>query len=144
MRNGYLGEISKILVNVGDPAIDYNLAEEPMPKEVNWNKWCGPAPMLAYNHRLAPSRNDVDFWPDWRKFKETGGGILCDWGAHMFDIAQWAIGMDDSGPIQNLHLSLTCTQIIWDVSQRDGGRKRFDQGDRFVDFEHHVPGFNFS
>ncbi|MCW5517238.1 Gfo/Idh/MocA family oxidoreductase [Muriicola sp. Z0-33] len=100
VRNGYLGEIQKILVNVGDPAIDYNLQEEEVPAEVNWNKWCGPAPLLAYNHRLAPANNDVNFWPDWRKFKETGGGILCDWGAHMFDIAQWALGMDHSGPVR--------------------------------------------
>lgn len=102
VRNGYIGEITKVLVNVGDPAIDYNLNAEDMPKEVDWNKWCGPAPMLDYNHRLAPSSNDVDFWPDWRKFKETGGGILCDWGAHMFDIAQWALGMDHTGPVRYL------------------------------------------
>ena len=102
VRNGYLGEISKVLVNVGDPAIDYDLEEEETPAEVDWNKWCGPAPLLAYNHRLAPSKNNVDFWPDWRKFKEVGGGILCDWGAHMFDIAQWGLGMDDSGPVRYL------------------------------------------
>ncbi|MEX0289214.1 MAG: Gfo/Idh/MocA family oxidoreductase [Flavobacteriaceae bacterium] len=102
IRNGYLGEITKILVNVGDPAIDYNLEAEELPKEVDWNKWCGPAPLLAYNHRLAPSSNNIDFWPDWRKFKETGGGILSDWGAHMFDIVQWALGMDHSGPVRYL------------------------------------------
>ncbi|MEM7381976.1 MAG: gfo/Idh/MocA family oxidoreductase, partial [Bacteroidota bacterium] len=34
--------------------------------------------------------------------RETGGGILCDWGAHMFDIAQWALGMDRRGPVQYL------------------------------------------
>ncbi len=102
VRNGYLGEITKVLVNVGDPAIDYDLEEEETPAEVDWNKWCGPAPLLAYNHRLAPSKNNVDFWPDWRKFKEVGGGILCDWGAHMFDIAQWGLGMDDSGPVRYL------------------------------------------
>lgn len=100
VRNGYIGKVSKILVNVGDPAVDYNLKEEELPAEVDWNKWCGPAPMLAYNHRIAPSSNAIKFWPDWRLFKETGGGILCDWGAHMFDIAQWGIGMDDSGPVR--------------------------------------------
>lgn len=100
VRNGYVGEIQKIAVNVGDPAKDYNLPQEEMPNEIDWNKWCGPAPLLAYNHRLAPSNNQVDFWPDWRKFKETGGGILCDWGAHMFDIAQWAIGTDHTGPVR--------------------------------------------
>ncbi|MBT8184560.1 MAG: Gfo/Idh/MocA family oxidoreductase [Eudoraea sp.] len=100
VRNGYLGEIQKILVNVGDPAIVYDLPEEEMPAEVDWNRWCGPAPLLPYNHRLAPANNDVKFWPDWRKYKETGGGLLCDWGAHMFDIAQWALGMDHSGPVR--------------------------------------------
>lgn len=102
VRNGYLGEIQKVLVNVGDPARSYDLIPEKLPKKVDWNLWCGPAPMLAYNHRLAPSKNKVKFWPDWRKFRETGGGILCDWGAHMFDIAQWALGMDRSGPVQYL------------------------------------------
>ena len=100
VRNGYLGDIKQVLVNVGDPAVPYNLTAEPMPSEVNWNNWCGPAPMLAYNHRLAPSRNDVDFWPDWRLYEEVGGGILCDWGAHMFDIVQWALDMDRSGPVK--------------------------------------------
>ncbi|SDL31899.1 Gfo/Idh/MocA family protein [Kriegella aquimaris] len=102
IRNGYLGEIKKILVNVGDPAVPYNLSKEPTPKEIDWNRWCGPAPLLDYNHRLAPSNNDVKFWPDWRLFEETGGGILCDWGAHMFDIVQWALGMDRSGPVRYL------------------------------------------
>ena len=100
VRNGYLGEIKKVLVNVGDPAIPYNMTAEPIPKELDWNLWCGPAPLLDYNHRLAPARNDVDFWPDFRLFREVGGGILCDWGAHMFDIAQWALGMDHTGPIR--------------------------------------------
>ncbi|MGB5430560.1 Gfo/Idh/MocA family protein, partial [Eudoraea sp.] len=100
VRNGYLGDIQKILVNVGDPARPYDLKAEAMPVEVNWNNWCGPAPLLGYNHRLAPSNNDVDFWPDWRLYQEVGGGILCDWGAHMFDIVQWALGMDRTGPVK--------------------------------------------
>ena len=100
VRNGYLGDIERVEVNVGNPAIAYNLPTETMPKDVNWNNWCGPAPFLAYNHRLAPSNNDVKFWPDWRLFEEVGGGILSDWGAHMFDIAQWALGMDHSGPVK--------------------------------------------
>ncbi|WP_297795946.1 Gfo/Idh/MocA family oxidoreductase [uncultured Eudoraea sp.] len=100
VRNGYLGEIQKVLVNVGDPARPYDLAAETLPPEVNWNNWCGPAPLLAYNHRISPSNNDVDFWPNWRYYEEIGGGILCDWGAHMFDIVQWALGMDSTGPVK--------------------------------------------
>ncbi|MRI00158.1 gfo/Idh/MocA family oxidoreductase [Kriegella sp. EG-1] len=99
VSNGYIGEVSKVLVNVGDPAIPFNMASEPTPQEVNWNAWCGPAPLLPYNNRLSPSIS-TSFFPDWRLFKETGGGILTDWGAHMFDIAQWALGMDRSGPVR--------------------------------------------
>ena len=100
VRNGYIGGVRRVFVNVGDPARDYDLPAEPIPGAVDWDRWCGPAPLLAYNHRLAPSRNDVDFWPDWRLFTEVGGGILSDWGAHMFDIVQWGLGMDRSGPVE--------------------------------------------
>ena len=100
VRNGYIGDISKILVNVGDPARAYDLPEEPLPAGIDWNQWCGPAPLLHYNHRLAPQSNDAGFWPDWRRFREVGGGSLADWGAHMFDIAQWALGTDNTGPVE--------------------------------------------
>lgn len=36
----------------------------------------------------------------WRWYQETGNGYTADWGAHMFDIAQAAIGMDGSGPTE--------------------------------------------
>ena len=96
--SGKLGEILKVLVNVGDPAIDYNLPEEDMPKGLDWNLWCGPAPILPYNSLVAPQL--VDTYPKWRDYKETGGGIFADWGAHMFDIAQWCLGMDRTGPVK--------------------------------------------
>lgn len=99
VQKGYIGEVSKVLVNVGDPAIPFNMASEKIPVEVDWNAWCGPAPLLPYNNRLSPSTSE-GFFPDWRKFRETGGGILTDWGAHMFDIAQWGLGMDRSGPVR--------------------------------------------
>lgn len=99
VRNGYLGDIFQVEVNVGDPARAYDLPEEPQPAGVDWNAWCGPSVLNHYNHRLAPENNDVKFWPDWRLFREYGGGILSDWGAHMFDIAQWGLGMDRSGPV---------------------------------------------
>lgn len=98
VSEGKLGEISKVLVNVGDPARVYDLPAQPTPDGVDWNLWCGPAPLLAYNETIAP--RVVKSYPDWRDFKETGGGILSDWGAHMFDIAQWCLGMDHTGPVR--------------------------------------------
>ena len=97
VSSGKLGKIIKVLVNVGDPARTYDLPSEPLPDGIDWNRWCGPSPLLGYNGKIAPKT--VKKYPDWRDFKETGGGILADWGAHMFDIVQWCLGMDHTGPI---------------------------------------------
>ena len=97
VSSGKLGEIKKVLVNVGDPYRSYDLPAEPTPEGIDWNLWCGPAPLLTYHHTIAPEV--VKSYPDWREFKEIGGGRLADWGTHMFDIAQWCLGMDNTGPV---------------------------------------------
>ncbi|MDB5134625.1 MAG: ycjS [Mucilaginibacter sp.] len=98
VRNGYIGEIKTIKVNVGSPPIPYNLPAEQLPADLNWNFWLGPNSPQVYNHNLAPGLAD-DFWAHWRDYKEFGGGGMTDWGAHMFDIAQWGLDMDSSGPV---------------------------------------------
>lgn len=98
VRNGYIGEIKTVKVNVGIPPVPYNLAAETMPESLDWNFWLGPNSPQVYNHFLAPGLTD-DFWAKWRDYKEFGGGGMTDWGAHMFDIAQWGLDMDGSGPI---------------------------------------------
>ncbi|MDR1408310.1 MAG: Gfo/Idh/MocA family oxidoreductase [Tannerella sp.] len=99
VRNGYIGQIREIKVSVGPPPIPYDLQAQPVPSTLDWERWIGPAPMNPYNEELAPPMEWRGF-PNWRNYKEYGGGMVCDWGAHMFDIAQWAMGMDDSGPIE--------------------------------------------
>ncbi|HEY8782936.1 MAG TPA: Gfo/Idh/MocA family oxidoreductase [Mucilaginibacter sp.] len=98
VRNGYIGDIQTIKVNVGPPPIPYNLPAEPMPDSLNWDFWLGPNSPQVYNHFLDPGLTD-DFWAKWRDYKEFGGGGMTDWGAHMFDIAQWGLDMDGSGPV---------------------------------------------
>jgi predicted dehydrogenase len=55
--------------------------------------------MNPYNEELIFPLTRNGF-PNWRDYKEYGGGMVCDWGTHMFDIAQWAMDMDDSGPVE--------------------------------------------
>lgn len=97
VKSGRLGKIKKVIVNVGDPAKPYDLPTETLPKGIDWNLWCGPAPLIGYNSLIAPEI--VKSYPKWRDYKETAGGILSDWGAHMFDIVQWCLDMDKTGPI---------------------------------------------
>lgn len=98
VRNGYIGEIEQVKVNVGSSAAPYSLPGEPIPEGLDWDLWLGPNFYHQYNHELLPEPGD-DFWGRWRYFQAFGGGDMTDWGAHMFDIVQWALNMDDSGPV---------------------------------------------
>lgn len=99
VRNGYLGKISEILVSVGDPPMKCDLPAQPLRAGLNWDKWIGPGYYRDFSAVLAPPVEE-DIFPKWRDYKEYGGGMVSDWGAHMFDIAQWALGMDNSGPVK--------------------------------------------
>ncbi len=99
IRNGYIGDIKEIKVSVDGPPGAYDLPEQTVPAGLNWNSWLGPNEYVPFNKDLAPTMTDT-FWARWRYYKEFGGGGMTDWGAHMFDIVQWALDMDHSGPVE--------------------------------------------
>jgi predicted dehydrogenase len=97
--NGYIGELKHVNVNVGGPPEDKPLAAEPVPDYLDWDMWVGPAMMRPYNPELSPHIS-WDGFPHWRYNSRFGGGGMTDWGAHHFDIAQWGMAMDESGPVE--------------------------------------------
>ena len=99
VRNGIIGKITKVECQFGDPGRPCDLPEESPEPGLNWDMWCGPGPLRGYSSVLSPRGNHNHF-PDWRNYKEYGGGMVCDWGAHHIDIAQWGLGMDGSGPVE--------------------------------------------
>ena len=90
--NGHLGQIDRVEVGLpagyAEPQGDTAVVDPPEP--LDYDFWCGPAEKLPYmrarHHR----------W--WRGHRAFGGGVLMDWIGHHNDIAQWALGMDQSGP----------------------------------------------
>ena len=99
VRNGVLGRVDAIHVSFGDPAKPYTLPAETMEPGLDWDRWCGPGPLVAYNPSLSP-RGIHNNYPDWRLTWEFGGGMITDWGAHHIDISQWALNADASGPVE--------------------------------------------
>jgi predicted dehydrogenase len=99
VRNGCIGTIDHVECSIGGPPIPCDLPEENIEPGLDWNMWLGPAPMRPYNSILSP-RGVHDNYPNWRSYREYGTGGIGDWGAHHIDIAQWGLGMDDSGPAE--------------------------------------------
>lgn len=101
IRNGVIGEISHADAAVsGGPPRFCDLPAEPVEPGLDWNFWLGPAPERPYNSILSPRGMQANGFPQWRQYREYGGGKVADWGAHHFDIVQWAGGYDDSGPVE--------------------------------------------
>jgi predicted dehydrogenase len=106
VQTGAIGKISKVNAYVGAPPTPYNLPAEPVPSDLNWDLWLGSLPgNIHYNNQLDPPITiepevNEKFWGAWRWYTEMGGGFTTDWGAHMFDIAQWGLGMDRNGPVE--------------------------------------------
>ena len=107
VREGAIGHINEVHVRVGDPPKPFDLPEMPVPANLNFNLWLGPLnnPKIHYHSDICPvvsldPPQDEKLWGAWRWYEETGNGFPADWGAHMYDIAQAALGMDGSGPIE--------------------------------------------
>jgi predicted dehydrogenase len=99
---GRLGQIKSVTCVIGGAPTSREIPKAPVPSHLNWDMWLGQAPMTDYlegepgnNRRYPESRTHYEF----RWWYEYSGGKMTDWGAHHIDIAQWAIGMDHSGPI---------------------------------------------
>jgi predicted dehydrogenase len=96
---GRIGKIKSVIVGVGGPSKPCDLTEEPMEPGLDWERWLGPAPLRPYSSILSP-RGVHKHFPAWRSYREYAGGGLSDIGAHHFDIAQWGLQMDHSGPVE--------------------------------------------
>src|SRR5687768_2596075 len=92
VRNGYLGKIHDIYVRVWGPSTECDLPGQPVPKGLDWEAWLGPAPWRPFNERI--------IFGGFRPYRDYSGGGVTDWGAHHFDIVQWALDMDNSGPVK--------------------------------------------
>jgi predicted dehydrogenase len=86
LRSGKAGKIGSVraFVHYGGNGPEQPSPNMEPPKEMNWDMWCGPAPLRPYNRRLAPK--------GFRQFLDYANGTLGDWGVHWLDQILWVTG----------------------------------------------------
>ncbi len=90
VRNGRVGNIHTVEVGLPDGKPGEIKPIQPVPQDMDWDFWVGPAPYRPYQ--------GVCHW-DWRWVLDWGGGQMMDWIGHHADIAQWGLGTQETGPV---------------------------------------------
>jgi predicted dehydrogenase len=119
IRSGRLGKIHKVTIGVGGPSKVFDLPEEKMEPGLDWDLWLGQSRWHPYHSALSP-RGMHNHFPTWRSYRDFSGGTHTDMGAHFYDIAQWALNRDQSGPIEILPPD--------DPQAESGVRYRYEDG----------------
>ncbi len=81
--------------------MDFALPPEPVPEGLDWELWVGPAPWRPYNrlYHTNPSPGVVPW-----SFDDAFGVTSLTWHlAHSADVLQYALGFEESGPVEVLH-----------------------------------------
>ncbi len=88
VRSGRLGKLESIYAwrDGGGVAWPSRFGPgKPVPENLDWDLYLGPAPMIPYDGNTGAHRFDI--------------GEL-NWGQHHYDVIQWAAGADNSGPVE--------------------------------------------
>ncbi len=116
VRGGGIGKVRVVeCVNFKGP-LAYpaeGLPAEPIPDGLDWDLWQGPAPARPFNRRLFAHWTDkVGGW--WGQWRDYSNGQLTGLGSHAFDMVQYALGMDETGPVE-----------LWPIEEGPAARLRF-------------------
>lgn len=113
IRDGRIGTVKKVTCGINGMEASPVIPEAPVPAELDWDFWLGPAPKVAY--RALPEirkgyGGGVPLYSNchysFRNWHEYSGGKLTDWGAHHVDIACWALGGDGPNKVTPVEYSL--------------------------------------
>jgi hypothetical protein len=96
-----LGDLKRIEITFpSDPTPVATQTDMPVPTGLNYDMWLGPAPFVPYTQMRVHDLNQTNKRPNWMRIDTYAQGMISNWGAHYFDMAQWANNSENSGPVE--------------------------------------------
>ncbi len=114
VRNGRIGQLRTVRVGLPKDPTTRALAAMPLPDELDYGMWLGPAPWRPYSEMRVHPRADYGR-PGWMCVSDYCHGMISNWGAHHLDIAQWGMGTEHSGPLTIEGRASFPNEGLWDV-----------------------------
>jgi predicted dehydrogenase len=100
IRNGHIGKLEKIVVVLPfDPPPVGVQPDMAVPPELNYDLWLGPTAAVPYTEKRVHDVKQVKMRPNWMRISTYAQGMIANWGAHYFDVVQWAMNTEHSGPV---------------------------------------------
>ncbi len=132
IRNGKIGEIRQILVKAPDSVPGGSREPKPIPQDLNYELWLGPAPWRPYS-------GCPDSGPGWYHVYDYALGFIAGWGAHPLDVLIWAYDLPRNGIWEIEGRGFVPQQGAHDVVMRWDCQIRFPTGSTLEYFAHGVP-----
>ena len=122
VQSGMLGAIKKVHVwhTVSYGVGDRPIKSQPVPKDLDWDAWLGPAAERPYHPCYVRGK--------WRGWREFGTGGLGDFGCHYMDLPFWALklrhptSIEAQGPDQHAESTPRWLKVIYKFPARDSGK----------------------
>ncbi len=126
VRNGRIGKVHTVEVGLPSGNSDFggnDIITDP-PKELDYERWLGPAPLAPYaSARVHKS---------WRWNLDYGGGQLLDWIGHHGDIAHWGLGIDNTGPVEISGVGEYPKTGLWNTATRYRVETKYADGLKMI------------
>jgi predicted dehydrogenase len=149
VRNGRIGKVHTVYVGlpIDDPKESTVEKEMPVPPNLNYDKWLGATPEVFYTEKRVHPQEGYGR-PGWLRCGQFGAGMITGWGVHHFDIVNWGLGTEFTGPVEvsgkaqypgtgklwNVHGPYK-TEFIYDNGVKVIASNEFPNGVKFVGSE---------
>ncbi len=139
VHGGYIGEMRHVKAmlpkdNDGRGNADFTI--QTPPDDLDYEMWQGQAPTAPY----CPARVHNTF----RWNLAYSGGRLTDWGAHLFDLVQWASGHQETGPVEVEGTGkFPSRDAIWNTAGEFDLHYRYQNGLTMHAWSEGTPGIKF-
>ena len=131
VRNGLVGKPLRVTVGVpfGDRGYPFEpAADMPVPPELDYEHWQGPAPRAAYTERRVHKPKAYER-PGWMRHLWYCDGMITNWGSHFNDVAMWATDLERTGPVEiEATGAYPPRQSFWNVLMEFECKYRFANG----------------